>query len=116
MKKLFLLIGVVSALVLAGCTHQPTTSKTSPSPTSGMKTETVTPGTEVKESYFLKNNVMMVFRNGQYSNMDNDIALQDGSLLTKAGELKKKDGSVVKLKNNQSVTIDGKILEESMYK
>lgn len=115
MKKLFLLAGLVFAVVLAGCGPQPKTGN-SPSPTSRMKVETVTPGAEVKESYFLKNGVMMVFRNGQYSTMEQDVKLLDGSLLTKNGELKRPDGTVVKLKNNQSVTVDGKILEESMYK
>ena len=114
MKKLFLLGIVAIAVVLTGCSHQKTVEKPSVS-TSGMKVETITPGA-AKESYFLKNNVMMVFRNGQYSNMDNDVLLQDGSLLTRSGELRKKDGVVVKLKNNQSVTVDGRILEESTYK
>lgn len=115
MKKLFLLLGLSSALVLSGCGLQKTADKTSITK-SGMKVETATTGAGVVETYFYKNGAMMVFRNGQYFNMDNDIALQDGSILTKSGELKKKDGSIVKLKNSQSVTIDGKILEESMYK
>ncbi|MBI3385445.1 hypothetical protein HY030_04600 [Candidatus Gottesmanbacteria bacterium] len=115
MKKIFLLLGLASALVLAGCGPQKTVENSS-APTSGLKVETLTPGAEVKESYFLKNGVMMVFRNGQYSNMEKEISLQDGSIVGKTGLVRRKDGTTFQLKEGQSITVDGRILEPPIYK
>lgn len=53
----------------------------------------------------MKNDVMFVIRNGEEKPMEKEILFESGNVLTIDGTLKKKDGTVSKLKNGQYIAL-----------
>jgi len=111
------LILISSAVFLGGCLGQTSqtakTQEATPIPSKVQQVMSQNP--EVKEAYFFLGGKVMVFKNGQYQTLEKEATLSDGSVLSTSGEVKK-NATIFQLKDGQSITSDGKVMEESKYK
>jgi hypothetical protein len=57
--------------------------------------------------YFMVSGGMMEERNGIVSRMTEDTTLSDGTIITMGGKVVKTDGSIITLKNGESVLMNG---------
>lgn len=117
MKKTILLAVLSTTIFLGGCLgqSQPAVKTQESTPIPSQVQQTLSQNPEVKEAYFFLDKKVMVFKNGQYQALDKEVTLSDGSVLSANGEVKK-GATVYKLKEGQSITADGKVMEESKFK
>lgn len=116
MKKIILIMLVLGGVVLGGCLGQKSTSLKSEeiTPVPSSVQETLSQNPEVKEAYFFLGGKVMIFKNGKYTKLDKNVTLSNGSILTVKGEVR--SAKTLQLKEGQSITIDGVVMEESKYK
>ena|SRR2546428_606456 len=62
-----------------------------------------------KNCFMMKNNKMMVMKDGQTSAMQKDVTLLNGITVKTDGTIMKKDGSTAKLKNGECIDMSGNI-------
>jgi len=64
----------------------------------------------------MKNNKLMVSRNGVSSTVSKSIKLKDGTVVSANGTVTMPDGSTMKLKNGESISLDQKSSKSSSDK
>jgi hypothetical protein len=65
-------------------------------------------GRNKEDCVMMKNNKLLIMRNGMTTEMTHDIQLNDGSSVSTSGIVRMKDGSSRMIKNNELVTMSGK--------
>jgi hypothetical protein len=64
---------------------------------------------KMKDCVMMKDGKMMAVKDGKWMNMDQDMTMENGSVVTTTGEVKMKDGSSKMLENGQCVYMNGEI-------
>ena len=64
---------------------------------------------QAKDGYLMKEGVMYVVKNGEASEMTEDVTLENGTVITKDGKVTPKDGETVTLQDGQYVDLEGNI-------
>lgn len=116
MKKLFV-FAIIGATVLSACNsdNRETTSTTINSDTTenaavGSSTTTTYSPAEGDVSY--RNGKVVVWRNNDWVETDEDVTLNDGVVVKRNGEVKKGD-DVVKLEEGESVDRSGRFFDKA---
>lgn len=115
-KKALLLVGLSFSLILGACNRSTTVTKEVFPSTSGTTGISETTQNNTQAVYYMTSGKMMMVKDGKVQEMSTEQTLADGSVVKTNGEVVKKDGSKMMLKNGESVTMDGRVVVESPYK
>jgi len=105
MKNLCLLL--VAFLISIGASAQ-TKSTTSPSKTHHEYSQ------KTHEMYVFKDGKLMMSKNGKESEVTQDVTLSNGTTIATDGKITWKDGKSEMLKNDEWVSMNGKVHSKSM--
>ncbi|EKD57504.1 MAG: hypothetical protein ACD_57C00261G0002 [uncultured bacterium] len=117
-SKKTLLLGVLAITVLLSACNKTTTQtqENFPSSQQDVTTATTQQQNATKSVYYMTSGKMMMVKDGQVQPMTGNQTLNDGTVVKTSGEVIRKDGSKMILKNGESITMDGSIVVESPYK
>lgn len=68
----------------------------------------------MKDCCMMKDGKMMCMKGGKTMAMDKDMTMKDGTTVMKDGTVKMKGGKTMKMKNGESIDMDGKMSEMTM--
>lgn len=114
-KKTLLLAALAISVFLSAC-NKTTTQTQENFPSTEQNATTTQPKDTAKSVYYMTGGKMMMVKNGQVQSMTGDQTLNDGAVVKTNGEVVRKDGSKMMLKNGESITMDGSVVVESPYK
>jgi len=101
MKKLILAIAVcISTIGFAQTNQQDQKSRNAQQKSDKDKHE---------DGIVMKNGKLMIIKNGQKSNMTQQVSLSDGSTINTDGTITKRDGSTSKLSDGEYISMAGKV-------
>ncbi len=110
MKKVFL--SAFAFILTAGAFAQ---SSSTDSSTSMNKTE-MHQKMQSHDGVIMKDGKLLVTKNGQAAPLTENVTLNDGTIVTPDGTVKKTDGTTVTLKEGDYVTADGKLGNLAQWK
>jgi uncharacterized protein YdeI (BOF family) len=64
---------------------------------------------KMKDCVMMKDGKMMAVKDGKWMDMDQDMTMENGTVVTTTGEVKMKDGTSKTLENGQCVYMNGDI-------
>lgn len=64
---------------------------------------------KMKDCVMMKDGKMMAVKDGKWMDMDHDMTMDNGTVVSTTGEVKMKDGSTKMLENGQCVYMNGEI-------
>lgn len=114
MKTQYIILGIITAVVIAGGFFflNGQAKKDSPAQnTASVQGEQTDDSVMMGVGYIIKDGKMMVEENHSFSPMTEDVTLNDGTIVTAAGTVTKKDGSSFILTEGQSMWTDGSFME-----
>jgi hypothetical protein len=113
MKKLFVL-SIIGATALVSCNseNKETTSTTTNSDTTENAAAASTTYVPAEGDVTYRNGKVMVWRNNDWVETDEDVTLNDGVVVKRNGEVKR-GGDVVKLEEGESVDRSGRFFDKA---
>jgi hypothetical protein len=113
MKKLFVL-SIIGATILVSCNseNKETTSTTTNSDTTENAAAAITTYAPAEGDVSYRNGKVMVWRNNDWVETDEDVTLNDGVVVRRNGEVKRGD-DVVKLEEGESVDRSGRFFDKA---
>ncbi|MBI3981064.1 hypothetical protein HY345_03640 [Candidatus Microgenomates bacterium] len=115
-KKTLLLAALAISVFLSACNKTTTQTQENFPSSQQNATTTIQQQNATKSVYYMTSGKMMMVKDGEVQQMTADQTLNDGTVVKTSGEVVRKDGSKIMLKNGESITMDGSIIVESPYK
>jgi len=121
MKTIYIVLGIVLIVVLGGGffllnnkqeSSKALTENAQVKQESAVSNEKVNEGSMMGTGYIMKAGKMMVEENHQFSPMTSDVTFENGTVVSTAGLVTKKDGSSFTLIEGQSIWSDGTFMEK----
>ena len=97
-------------------TQSSTSDKNAPALSGAGDTQSSSGTAKSKDRVYMKNNVLMVSKNGVSSKVAKSITLKDGTVVSANGTVKMPDGTTMKLKNGESISLGQKSSKSSSTK
>ena len=119
MKKLFLFAGIAGVFVACNEPASETTETSVDTTVAATGETTVTETTTTTTTYAaaegdvkMVEGKVMIYQNGAWVAADNDVTLDDGTIVTTKGDVKK-DGKTMKMEEGQAVTKAGRFFDKA---